>query len=234
MAFRNRSNSFSSSSDRLGRAYTIHSAQAQHYPSQAICDTKNKKPDLKKYEIKYHGDSSASMFKKLEGTVVHDRQWNYNLQDFYSIVNVGVEFKANCTFTIKNSGAVKRLAIVDQDDPSSIYGKLELNLHPGVPCVCACVEDIKVRKQDMRVRVATAIKDKNPKDCADCSPRRPLIVGEGEVEETITKTQKRYATFESGVWRWKDTNAVLTQEEIVKVTNKKERVAGFTSAKSDI
>ena len=116
-----------------------------HYPSQAICDTKNQKPDLRKYEIKYHGDSSASMFKRLEGTVVHDRQWNYNLQDFYSIVNVGVEFKANCTFTIKNTGAVKRLAIVDQDDPSSIYGKLELNLHPGVPCVCACVEDIKVR-----------------------------------------------------------------------------------------
>ena len=47
----------------------------------------------------------------------------------------------------------------------------------------------------MRVRVATAIKDKNPKDCADCSPRRPLIVGEGEVEETITKTQKRYRLY---------------------------------------
>ena len=60
-----------------------------------------------------------------EGSVLHDRQWCYNLVDQAAAVEVAIVFKARCSFTVCGGGAERTLKIVD--DTGACHGKLRLN-----------------------------------------------------------------------------------------------------------
>ena len=107
-------------------------------------------PDFKNYSIKFKEDTNPNIVN--EGVVVSDREWTYQINDYYSTVNVGLDFITHCTFVVRNSGAVKRLALVDQDN-AEVLANVEVNLHPGVPCVCVCAEDLLVKKKKVQIRI---------------------------------------------------------------------------------
>merc|ERR1711879_997265 len=112
------------------------------------CDISDKPADFKKYKWGYAGDKHD--MDHVQGTVVHNRQWEYAMLDYYSLLKVMVDFKAQCTFAIKGAKAARKLRIFDDD--GTLHGEIQLNIHAGTPCVCATASEIEVKKCKKTIR----------------------------------------------------------------------------------
>merc|ERR1712228_319324 len=112
------------------------------------CDISDKPADFKKYKWGYAGDKHD--MDHVQGTVVHNRQWEYAMLDYYSLVKVMVDFKAQCTFAIKGAKAARKLRIFDDD--GTLHGEIQLNIHAGTPCVCATASEVEVKKCKKTIR----------------------------------------------------------------------------------
>ena len=56
--------------------------------SNKACEISSSKADLKKYNWKY---DDANLDVVSQGTVVHNRAWEYSMNDYYSLVKVLVQ-----------------------------------------------------------------------------------------------------------------------------------------------
>merc|ERR1719205_86324 len=112
------------------------------------CEISDKPADFKKYKWGYAGDKHD--MDHVQGTVVHNREWEYAMLDYYSLVKVMVDFKAQCTFAIKGKSAARKLRIFDDD--GTLHGEIQLNIHAGTPCVCATASEIEVKKCQKTIR----------------------------------------------------------------------------------
>merc|ERR1712228_1043730 len=108
-------------------------------------------PDLTQYVWDYKNDENKNLGLEV-GAVVHNREWSYGLIKYASLVQVGISFKAKCTFSFKDEGCMRTLKIVD--DTGYVHGELDLNIRAGTPCVCAVPKKEKIR-----------VKDKGPGHC---------------------------------------------------------------------
>merc|ERR1712110_420372 len=115
--------------------------------------------DLTQYVWDYKNDENKDLGLEV-GAVVHNREWSYGLIKYASLVQVGVSFKAKCTFSFKDEGCMRTLKIVD--DTGYVHGELDLNIHAGTPCVCAVPKKEKIRVKDKVIRVPQKLTDKLP------------------------------------------------------------------------
>lgn len=74
------------------------------------------KPKGKRYVYQVQNDHYSLNDVFDSGSVVHNREWGYNILDQTTQVQMGVSFKANCTFNIQGSGAMRTLKIVDDTE----------------------------------------------------------------------------------------------------------------------
>merc|ERR1712224_938191 len=128
------------------------------------CEISDKPADFKKYKWGYAGDKHD--MDHVQGTVVHNREWEYAMLDYYSLVKVMVDFKAQCTFAIKGKSAARKLRIFDED--GTLHGEIQLNIHAGTPCVCATASEIEVKKCKKTIRCPEPFSKKlTVGDCRD-------------------------------------------------------------------
>ena len=77
------------------------------------CDVSAAKADFKKYKWEFAGDQND--MDKVQGTVIHNREWEYSMLDYYTLVKVMVDFKAQCTFALRGASAARKLRVIDDD-----------------------------------------------------------------------------------------------------------------------
>jgi len=121
-------------------------------------------PDYKKYGWLYENDKH-DIRANGTGVVVSNREWGYNLVDFQSLVKVGVDFKAQCTFSIDQASTVRTLKIID--DLGKCHGELTINIHSGVPCVCGEASNITVKKTIKEIRCPDPLSQITVANCSE-------------------------------------------------------------------
>merc|ERR1712018_304205 len=98
--------------------------------------------------------SVERIFEK--GSVVHNREWCYNVVDQAAAVEVAVLFKARCTFSVAGEGCCRVLKIVD--DTGYTHGELELFIKPGKASVKATPYQMKIEKKERTIRLPQKLK----------------------------------------------------------------------------
>jgi len=132
-------------------------------PEHGGCSMEKRKENLgKKFNIRYEGDQNP--IQKVDSTIVHSRKFGYQLEDYCSIVNVGVDFSAKCAFTLWNSDKCRQriLKVVDvhpETGKETVHGEMKINLLPGLPCVSAEANSITnyVEKREVRIAKETTL-----------------------------------------------------------------------------
>jgi len=107
---------------------------------------------------------------KVQGTVIHNREWEYSMLDYYTLVKVMVDFKAQCTFALRGASAARKLRVIDDD--GNVHGEIQLNIHAGTPCVCATASKIEVKKATKTIRCPEPYNNKLV--VGDCRTERPI------------------------------------------------------------
>merc|ERR1712141_668669 len=110
------------------------------------------------------------------GSVVHNREWCYNVVDQAAAVEVAVLFKARCTFSVNGEGYCRVLKIVD--DTGYVHGELELFIKPGKASVKATPVQMKIQKKERTVRPPQPLK-------TDCHSTESSDYTEVRAEETF-------------------------------------------------
>merc|ERR1712110_1085963 len=146
------------------------------------CAGKVEPADTTQYVWDYKNDENKNLGLEV-GAVVHNREWSYGLIKYASLVQVGVSFKAKCTFSFKDEGCMRTLKIVD--DTGYVHGELDLNIHAGTPCVCAVPKKEKIRVKDKVIRVPQKLTDKLP---GHCGQKLPTPSSSTSIEEVRANT----------------------------------------------
>ena len=131
--------------------------------SSSSSSTDVRKSDNKKnrhcYTFENDDYSVERIFEK--GSVVHNREWCYNVVDQAAAVEVAVLFKARCTFSVAGEGCCRVLKIVD--DTGYTHGELELFIKPGKASVKATPYQMKIEKKERTIRLPQKLRT----DCKD-------------------------------------------------------------------
>ena len=77
------------------------------------CEISAAEADFKRYKWEFAGDKND--MGVVQGTVIHNRAWEYSMLDYYTLVKVMVDFKAQCTFAIRGTSAARKLRVIDDD-----------------------------------------------------------------------------------------------------------------------
>ena len=112
-----------------------------------------RKSDNKKNRHCYTFENDDYSIDRLfeSGSVVHNREWCYNVVDQAAAVEVAVLFKARCTFSVAGEGSCRILKIVD--DTGYTHGELELFIKPGKASVKATPYQMKIEKKERTIRL---------------------------------------------------------------------------------
>merc|ERR1712117_227564 len=115
------------------------------------------KPKGKRYVYQVQNDhyNLSDVFDT--GSVVHNREWGYNILDQTTQVQMGVSFKANCTFNIQGIGAMRTLKIVD--DTGTCHGELELLIATQKATVLAKPRSDKIQTLTRNIRKGQPLRD---------------------------------------------------------------------------
>merc|ERR1712018_302126 len=131
------------------------------------CAGKVELADLTQYVWDYKNDENKDLGLEV-GAVVHNREWSYGLVKYASLVQIAVSFKARCTFSFRDEGAVRTLRIVD--DTGYVHGELDINIHAGTPCVCAVPRKEKIAVKDKVIRCPQKLSDRKAGTCGEKLP----------------------------------------------------------------
>merc|ERR1711976_327631 len=168
------------------------------------CDISTAKADYKKYKWEFAGDNND--MDKVQGTVIHNREWEYSMLDYYTLVKVMVDFKAQCTFALRGASAARKLRVIDDD--GNVHGEIQLNIHAGTPCVCAEASKIEVKKATKTIRGAEPYNTKLVG--GECRTSRPVSPSSSDTEVGATGRARADD-------RFKATAALRMKEEVKKL-----------------
>lgn len=144
--------------------------------------------DKSTYVWAYDNDGNEEMGLNA-GTVVSNRTWSYGLTKYASVVQVGIVFKAKCTFTFFEGSTTRVLRMVD--DCGFCHGEIAMNIHAGAPCVCAVPRKEKINVKSKAFRCAQPLSDQKPGNCGQKPPETEInIESEIVVDVDVTKEVK--------------------------------------------
>lgn len=199
-----------------GKRVAKHIYEATPQPPKTCAQQASQAPDLTQYVWDYKNDENKNLGLET-GAVVHNREWSYGLIKYASLVQVGVSFKAKCTFSFKDAGCSRTLKITD--DTGYVHGELDLNIHAGTPCVCAVPKKEKIRVKDKVIRVPQKLSERRPEHCGGkdviiTAPMRAAggyISREWHIDEIEDAHRIEHRALVDKYW---DQNGHLTREEI--------------------
>merc|ERR1712025_95211 len=120
------------------------------------------KPKGKRYVYQVQNDHYNLNDVFDSGSVVHNREWGYNVLDQTTQVQMGVTFKANCTFNIPGAGACRTLKIID--DTGTCHGELELLIATQKATVLAKPKSDKIQTFTRSLRKGQPLKEPDDGD----------------------------------------------------------------------
>ena len=125
--------------------------ETENVSSAKVCPPTYEDADKSTYVWAYENDGmGGDLMGMTPGTVVSNRSWSYGLTKYASVVQVGIVFKAKCTFSFFEGGTTRILRMVD--DTGFVHGEIAINIHAGPPCVCAVPRKEKINVKSKAYR----------------------------------------------------------------------------------
>merc|ERR1712014_382831 len=94
--------------------------KSKNFKKKANNSSSSGKRIAHRYTIENDEYSLDKLFEA--GSVVHNREWGYNLVDQAAAVEVAINFKARCTFSCAGEGTCRTLRIID--DTGTVHHSL--------------------------------------------------------------------------------------------------------------